>query len=133
MSRESFDDSARELQLAEPGWLAGCRGPRTDADFAFGLFRHQSSGSVGGRETESVPPCSEHGIEDCYEPVRLDRTITRPDERVVVYQVCSQRREPIAVSCGAGYGKDWDHPGMLSVSSASVQASFKYRTPVLFE
>lgn len=94
----------------EDGRIAGCRGPRTDADLAF-------LASIGIRALVRLAPEEEsglsridvarNGIRDCYEPVRdWTAPLQEQTDRVMVFlRDVLIAKEPVAVSCGAGCGR----------------------------
>ncbi len=94
----------------EEGLVAGCRGPRTDADLSFlarvgirALVRlaHEDETGIAASDVQQC------GIEDCYEPVE-DRAAPSQEQidRVFSFvQRAVSRGKSVAVSCGAGYGR----------------------------
>jgi atypical dual specificity phosphatase len=114
--------AALNFSWLEQGRVAGCRGPRTDADLA-------SLAAVGVRalvrlaaEDETGLGASEverHAIRDCYEPVS-DWTAPLQEqlERVITFiEAAIRDGEPVAVSCGAGYGRTGTVLGCYLVST----------------
>lgn len=110
MSDEDAYRVAMNFSWLDGGMIAGCRGPRTDADLAFlvsvgirALVRLASEEETGlcGTDVEA------HGIQDCYEPVK-DFTLplqTQIDRVVSFMNAAITSGRPVAVSCGAGCGR----------------------------
>lgn len=101
---------AMNFSWVEQNRIAGCRGPRSDKDLGFlvsmgiqALVRlaHEEETGICAADVES------HGIEDCYEPVP---DLTAPSQHQIdrliafVHNVI-EHGKPVAVSCGAGYGR----------------------------
>lgn len=92
------------------GRLAGCRGPRGDNDLTFlaskgirALVRlaYEEETGISGDDIQQM------GMEDCYEPVE-DFTAPSQDQidRVMTFiHAAIAKGKPVAVSCGAGYGR----------------------------
>jgi atypical dual specificity phosphatase len=90
--------------------LAACRGPRCGSDLGFlvtagirALVRlaYDEETGISGSDVR------EYGIEDCYEPVK---DFTAPaqkqiDRLIKFIASASTQRQPVAISCGAGYGR----------------------------
>ncbi len=102
--------AAMNFSWLEDGLIAGCRGPRTDADLAF-------LASIGIRALVRLAAEEESGlttidvarnrIRDCYEPVPdWTAPLQEQIDRIMVFlQEAVSAKEPVAVSCGAGYGR----------------------------
>jgi atypical dual specificity phosphatase len=94
----------------ENGLISGCRGPRSAEDLAFlaskgikALVRLEYEEETGISKHDVM----NHGIEDCYEPVK-DYTKPSPEQinRVIRFiRKALDQHKPVAVSCGAGYGR----------------------------
>ncbi len=93
-----------------PGQLAGCRGPRSDQDLrdleslrikAIVRLAHDEERPLPSAEVEKV------GLRDLHEPVRDLRAPTPNQiDRVVEFiEIAVRSNLPVAVSCGAGYGR----------------------------
>jgi atypical dual specificity phosphatase len=90
--------------------IAGCRGPRSNKDLTLlvelgirALVRLAEIGEASVTRTQVAAA----GLEDCHEPVP-DCTAPRQDQidRVVAFLDGAVRDgKPVAVSCGAGYGR----------------------------
>jgi atypical dual specificity phosphatase len=132
MSDESFDDSvAMNFSWLEHGWLAGCRGPRTDADLAF-LARVGIRALVRLAAEEETGVCAsdveQHVMEDCYEPVEdWTAPLQEQIDRVVAFiNRALSSGKPVAVSCGAGYGRTGTILGCYLISKGlSAQAAIQ--------
>lgn len=119
------------------GWLeedlvAGCRGPRTEADLAF-LARNRIGALVRlAHEDETGITASDvrqSGIEDCYEPV-ADWTAPTQEQidQVVGFMVDTlDAGKAVAVSCGAGCGRTGTILGCYLVSTG-LSAKVAIRT-----
>ncbi|HET9262344.1 MAG TPA: protein-tyrosine phosphatase family protein [Vicinamibacterales bacterium] len=98
------------MKSAAVSLVAGCRGPRTDEDFALlrSLGVHALARLAGEAETGLTRGDGEqNALQDCYEFVpdmtapsqkQIDRVISFINRAVT-------NREAVAVSCGAGYGR----------------------------
>jgi atypical dual specificity phosphatase len=94
----------------EEGRIAGCRGPRSDTDLS--MLR-----SLGIRALVRLAPSDETdvmpdkvrdaGLDDCHEPIADFEPPTQNQiHRVVAFMdTALSRGSPVAVSCGAGYGR----------------------------
>lgn len=101
---------AMNFSWLEEGSLAGCRGPRSDQDLQFlaskgikALVRLAYAGETGVTSQN----LERKGMKDCYEPVR---DFTAPSQNQIDRVVAFIRNAldggyPVAVSCGAGYGR----------------------------
>jgi atypical dual specificity phosphatase len=112
---------ALNFSWLEDGLVAGCRGPRTNEDLAFlasigirSLVRLAAEPETG----LSGPDVQRYAISDCYEPVpdwtapsqkQIDRVVAFINNAV-------EKAEPVAVSCGAGYGRTGTVLGCYLVS-----------------
>jgi atypical dual specificity phosphatase len=110
MTSSSPEAAAMNFSWVEEGLLAGCRGPRTDADLGF-LARVGIHSLVRLAHEDETGISSEDlgrfDISDCYEPV-LDWTPPTQEQldRVVQFiRMSIKNAKPVAVSCGAGYGR----------------------------
>ncbi|MEM4406428.1 MAG: dual specificity protein phosphatase family protein [Candidatus Methanomethylicaceae archaeon] len=104
------DATAMNFSWVEDAAIAGCRGPKTDADLRFlasvgiaALVRlaHEDETGISASDVQS------YGIEDFYEPVK---DFTPPSQeqidRVIKFLNCTvMNGKAVAVSCGAGYGR----------------------------
>ena len=110
MNAAQSNSAAMNFSWLEEYRIAGCRGPRTNADLRF-----LASVGVGALvrlacEDETGITCADverHGIEDFYEPVE---DYTPPSQKQIDRVLIFIRRalksaKAIAVSCGAGYGR----------------------------
>ena len=92
------------------GVVAGCRGPRSEEDLDFllsygirGLVRLAFAEETGLTSRTIVAK----GIQECYEPVQ-DFTAPSQDKIDCILQFMENaiaEKKPVAVSCGAGYGR----------------------------
>jgi len=101
---------AMNFSWVEQDRIAGCRGPRSDKDLAFltsagirALVRlaHEHETGISKADVEA------HGLEDCHEPIPDWNPPTQTQIDGIVEWVCNAIAggKPVAVSCGAGYGR----------------------------
>lgn len=101
---------AMNFGWVETARLAGCRGPRSRKDLAF-LFNSGIRALVRlGYEEEtgiSSSDVKESGMEDCYEPVPDFKPPSQSQIDHVLGFIWRRigHGKPVAVSCGAGYGR----------------------------
>lgn len=107
----AFDYSvSMNFSWVEQNRIAGCRGPRTDSDLAFlvssgiqALVRlaHEDETGILKADVES------NELEDCYEPIPDWNPPTQDqiDHVIGFVNNALARGKPVAVSCGAGYGR----------------------------
>src|SRR5919109_1668868 len=106
----AIDAAAMNFSWVEAGRIAGCRGPKTQNDLRFlssqgvralvRLAYEQESGLSSAHVFTS-------GLEDFYDPVD-DFTAPSQDliDRAISFMGNAVRSgKPVAVSCGAGYGR----------------------------
>ena len=111
--------------------VAGCRGPRSDADLAFlSSVGVRALVRLAGEEETGLTSADvqRHGISDCYEPVR-DRTAPSQEQldRIIDFIGATLASgQPVAVSCGAGCGRTGTVLGCYLVSKGlEVDAAIK--------
>ena len=101
---------AMTFSWLEDDRIAGCRGARTDADLAFlaskgirALVRlaYEEETGITAHEVEAAM------LEDCYEPVEdfHPPSQTQIDRVIEFVRNALAHGKPVAVSCGAGYGR----------------------------
>jgi atypical dual specificity phosphatase len=104
------DQGAMNFAWLEEGTIAGCRGPRSKID----LSMLQSLGiralvRLADVDEAGVTPeqVRNAGLEDCHEPVADFEAPTQDQiDRVLVFaERALSRDQPVAMSCGAGYGR----------------------------
>jgi atypical dual specificity phosphatase len=93
----------------EKGKVAGCRGPRTKRDLQFLVSQGiRALVRLTYKESDITKQDVEANMmEDCYVPVK-DFTAPSPNQidRVIKFiRSALDRGKPVAVSCGAGYGR----------------------------
>jgi atypical dual specificity phosphatase len=104
------DPRAMNFSWLDGGAVAGCRGPRTDADLMFlasvgitALVRLAPEDETGLASSD----VRENGLEDCYEPVR-DWTAPSQEQidRIIGFMKRTvENGKRVTVSCGAGCGR----------------------------
>ena len=109
MNAPISDSTAMNFSWLEQDRIAGCRGPRTDADLRFlgsvvrALVRLAPEDESGILRSD----VKRHGLEDCYEPMD---DWTAPSQKQIGRVLNFVARaladgKAVAVSCGAGYGR----------------------------
>jgi atypical dual specificity phosphatase len=113
--RKSTPDARWSRQVLNFAWLeegkiAGCRGPRSGEDLtALHSLGIRALVRLADIDESAVTPSQvrEAGLEDCPEPIRDCTAPTQQQIDQVVAFIASALDEgkPVAVSCGAGYGR----------------------------
>ena len=109
MNAPISDSTAMNFSWLEQDRIAGCRGPRTDAELRFlgsvvrALVRLAPEDESGILRSD----VKRHGLADCYEPMD---DWTAPSQKQIGRVLTFVARaladgKAVAVSCGAGYGR----------------------------
>lgn len=110
MSGETVSMQALNFCWLVPGKLAGCRGPRTEQDLrglnAIGI-RAIVRLADNGEAMVSMSQVEESGIKDCHEPVPdfCAPDLSQVDHALSFVDAALAAGKPVAISCGAGYGR----------------------------
>lgn len=107
-SPATFSDVEMNFGWVIEDHLAGCRGPNTCEDLEYLWAKGIRALVRLERQTRvTVEQMSEIGLVDCPEPVRDFGTPTRQKLNKILNFIDEMLRQkkPVAVSCGAGYGR----------------------------
>ena len=104
------DQEAMNFAWLEKGIIAGCRGPLSSSDLSTlsSLGIRALVRLVDAHEADVTPEqVRDAGLDDCHEPIGDFKPPTQDQiDRVVAFMdTAVSRKSPVAVSCGAGYGR----------------------------
>src|SRR5438477_5041883 len=109
MNAPISDSTAMNFSWLEQDRIAGCRGPRTDADLRFLASVVRALVRLAHEDESGIlrSDVKRHGLADCYEPMD---DWTAPSQKQIGRVLSFVARaladgKAVAVSCGAGYGR----------------------------
>ena len=106
----TLEQRAMNFAWLEEGALAGCRGPHSSSDLStLRSFGIRALVRLADSDEADVTPqqVADVGLEDCHEPITDYEAPTQGqiDGVLAFIDRVSRQGKPVAISCGAGYGR----------------------------